>query len=287
MATTVKNILNLKQWFRINKQLLFFFTFLMLLPISTVACSVLYYIDEETGKIYVANNEDYWYDTEAYLQIEPSTTNHFARLWYGWDDFAQGGVNEKGLFFDGAVTPDQTLAIEYSKPKGNLGDKILAQCSNVEEAIAYLDKENIALTNAHIMFGDRNGNAVVVEWIENERKLIYIEKGRLIMTNYLLSNPEKGNFPCKRFESIENKLNELKSFEGSVGLKEVGNTLGQAVQIPNKDINNRIGGTLYSTFISLSEMQFVLVSKLDNTKLTKLNLSEEFSKKKKLRIKLL
>lgn len=25
-------------------------------------------------------------------------------LWYGWKNFGQGGVNEKGLFIDGAVT---------------------------------------------------------------------------------------------------------------------------------------------------------------------------------------
>ncbi|HMR41129.1 MAG TPA: hypothetical protein PKA90_11930 [Ignavibacteria bacterium] len=72
---------------------------------ETNACSVIYYIDKITGNIYVANNEDYWYDTDAYIQIMPGSENEFARLWYGWDDFAQGGINEHGLFFDGAVTP--------------------------------------------------------------------------------------------------------------------------------------------------------------------------------------
>ena len=39
------------------------------------ACSVLYYVDPQTGKIYVANNEDYWYDVEAYIQILPIKNN--------------------------------------------------------------------------------------------------------------------------------------------------------------------------------------------------------------------
>ena len=37
------------------------------------ACSVLYYIDSSSGKIYVVNNEDYWYDVEAYIQINPAS----------------------------------------------------------------------------------------------------------------------------------------------------------------------------------------------------------------------
>ena len=74
------------------------------------ACSVIYYLDSISGKIYVANHEDFWYDTKAYIQINPRTKNKLARLWYGWDDFAQGGINEAGLFFDGAVTPLGTVS---------------------------------------------------------------------------------------------------------------------------------------------------------------------------------
>ena len=57
----------------------------------------------------MANNEDYWYDADAYIQILPASRNRLARLWYGWDDFARGGVNEAGLFFDGAVTPAREI----------------------------------------------------------------------------------------------------------------------------------------------------------------------------------
>lgn len=71
----------------------------LLVSRSAEACSVLYYVDPHTGKIYVANNEDYWYDVDSYIQIVPGSRNKLARLWYGWDDFAQGGINEAGLFF--------------------------------------------------------------------------------------------------------------------------------------------------------------------------------------------
>ena len=129
----------------------------------TKACSVIYFVDQETGKIYIANNEDYWYDVDAYIQLIPKSKHKYARLWYGWDDFAQGGVNEHGLFFDGAVTPSQNELKGFSKIKGNLGDDILAKCKTVDEALSLIRHRNIGLNNAHMMFGDRSGNAVVLD----------------------------------------------------------------------------------------------------------------------------
>jgi choloylglycine hydrolase len=43
-------------------------TMLLLLPGLEPgrACSILYYIDTHTGKIYAVNNEDYWYDVKTY-----------------------------------------------------------------------------------------------------------------------------------------------------------------------------------------------------------------------------
>lgn len=80
---------------------------ILMIPNISIACSVLYYVDSITGKIYTVNSEDYWLYVDAYIQIEPKSKNEYARLWYGWDNFAQGGINDKGLFFDAAVTPEQ------------------------------------------------------------------------------------------------------------------------------------------------------------------------------------
>ncbi|MEM9673629.1 MAG: hypothetical protein AAF992_13640 [Bacteroidota bacterium] len=138
-------------------------SYLLIQPLASTACSVLYYIDNTSGKIYVVNNEDYWYDVKSYIQIEPSKKGDLARLWYGWDDFAQGGVNEAGLFFDGAVVPTGSEVEDYKPAKYNLGNRILASCKTVDEALAYLEKEKIAYPDSHLMFGDSSGNAVVIE----------------------------------------------------------------------------------------------------------------------------
>ncbi|MFP2996905.1 carcinine hydrolase/isopenicillin-N N-acyltransferase family protein [Spongiivirga sp. MCCC 1A20706] len=265
-----------------KRHLIFIMFSVFFLPSTTVsACSIVYYIDKISGKIYVANNEDYWLDTDAYIQIEPQSKNKLARLWYGWDDFAQGGVNSAGLFFDGAVTPKLNDSKKYKKIKGNLGDHILAHCKTVNDALALLQKEKIALGNAHMVLGDATGNAVVVEWINGERKLIHIKDGYLIATNFLLSDPEKGNYPCYRYKSIEQRIQKLKSQDTTADMRSFGNVVGGAVQLPQQDSNGKSGGTLYTSFINITDMEFGLIYKLDNNKITRFNLKEEFEKGKR------
>ena len=249
------------------------------------ACSVIYYVDSATNKIYVANNEDYWYDTEPYIQVMPRSKHQLARLWYGWDRFAQGGINEAGLFFDGAVTPEQKIPEGYASPRGNLGDEILAVCKTVEEAIAYLEEHRIALTNAHMIFGDSAGQAVVVEWVNGERRLVPMKSSALTMTNFLLSDTASTSSSCLRYHAMEAALGKLNP-ESEATLKDVGNVVGKAAQLPAQDETGRIGGTLYSTFIDITDMKFVLVYKLDNARVTTLDLKSVFNKRGKKTIKL-
>lgn len=246
----------------------------------------MYYIDKDTGKIYVANNEDYWYDTETYIQIEPRSKKSLARLWYGWKDFAQGGVNEVGLFFDGAVTPEQEIPDTFKKIKGNLGDDILASCKTVEEAIAYIEQRKIGLKNAHMMFGDANGKAVVIEWVNGEQKIIEIKDNRLIMTNFLLADTTQENHTCPRYNAIEKEIGRIEKEKKTIDIKTIGNTMARAVQVPQQDKEGRTGGTLYTSVINITDMQFVLVYKMDNKKITILDLNSEFEKRKKRKIKL-
>lgn len=258
----------------------------ILIPSSIFACSVLYYVDSTTGKIYAVNNEDYWLDVDAYIQIEPKSKKNFARLWYGWDNFSQGGINEKGLFFDAATTPEQEKIKGYGNPKNNLGDKILAVCSTVEDALIFLEKEKIALNKSHMMFGDKTGKAVVVEWVDGEKKLHWIENNKLIMTNYLLTKPEAGNYPCYRFKSIKERISEMEKSGEIINLLKVGNTFGQAAQPPRENEEGRMGGTLYTSFIDITDNKFFLSYKLSNENVIKLDLNNEFNKTKKQKIKL-
>jgi choloylglycine hydrolase len=268
------------------KLLLTVFLGLLMTPNISTACSILYYIDSATGKIYAVNSEDYFLDVDAYIQIEPKSKKKFARLWYGWDNFAQGGINDKGLFFDAAVTPEQQKINGYGNPKNNLGDKILAYCATVDEALKFLEKEKIALNKSHLMFGDKTGKAVIVEWVDGEKQLHWIEDNKLIMTNYLLSKPEAGNYPCYRYQSIENRISELENNEEEIDLLKIGNTFGQAVQPASEIENGRLGGTVYTSFIDITDNKFFLSYKLSNKNVIQLDLNKEFSKANPQKIEL-
>jgi hypothetical protein len=256
--------------------------------VKAFACSFFYYIDSKTGKIYFVNNEDYWYDVKPYIQIIPGAKNELGRIWYGWENFGQGGVNEKGLVLDGAVTPIQKIPVGYSEPKGNITDEILAKCATVDEALQYLEKKKIALKSAHMFFGDKNGYAVVVEWVNGFKKIIEIKNNRLVATNFNLSDTSQTEVTCWRYPLIQKGLDELdaRDIKDTIDLKAVGNVIGKAVQKPLTDSTGKAGGTLYTTFIDLTEMKLVLVYKLDNSKIQKLDIITELQTGKKRKIRL-
>ena len=262
----------------------------MFLAVSVVvtasACSILYYVDPATGHVYAVNNEDFWLDTEAYIQIEKASGKKLARMWYGWNGFAQGGINSEGLFFDVAVTPEQEMPKGYGWAKGNIGDNLLANASTVVEALAWMEKEKFAVHQSHFLIGDALGNAVIVEWIDGKQHIIKMQGNTLVATNYLINAPEAGGYPCPRYASIEERIAQMEKSEVPIDLKTVGQTVVAAVQPAADWGNGRMGGTLYTGFFDITAMQMVLVPKLDNSKLIKLDLKAEFDKGKKRKINL-
>lgn len=262
--------------------------FIILLPVKNFACSIVYYIDSKTGHIYFVNNEDYWYNVKPYIQIIPASHNELGRIWYGWKQFGQGGVNEKGLVIDGATTPEQNIPEGYTpSPTGNLTDELLANCSTVNEAVLYLEEQKVALKNAHIVLGDKTGNAVIIEWVNGRQQIVPIQNNRLVATNFNLSDTNQME-TCWRYPLIQEGLDKLDATNPTetIDLKAVGNVLGKVVQLPQPDATGKIGGTLYTTFIDLTEMKLVLVYQLDNSKVHKLDILAELHAGKKRKIKL-
>ncbi len=98
----------------------------------------------------------------------------------------------------------------------------------------------------------------------------------------------KGNYPCPRYANIIDGLNKLDQREAgdTIKLKDVGNVIAKAVQVPQKDSEGKTGGTLYTTFIDLTDMQFASIYKLDNSKIQKLDLLNELTSGKRRKIRL-
>lgn len=257
------------------------------LSTSALACSIVYFIDTTTGKIYVANNEDYYYNVKDYIQIMPVKKNKHARLWYGWDKFSQGGINDQGLFFDGAVAPKQEIPNGYHNPNGrNVGDELLANCKTTQEAIDYLEKEKIAINTGHILIGDAHGQAVILEWVNGEKIIVPIKNNVLIATNFLHSDTSAGGYPCYRYNDIQSRIKKLTESKEPIDLRKFGNVIAGAVQVPRKDKDGKTGGTLYTSVINITDMEFVIVPKLNNAKAQKLDLKKVFQSKRKRKMKL-
>ncbi len=137
-----------------------------------------------------------------------------------------------------------------------------------------------------MLFGDSAGQAVIVEWVKAERKLHWIEDNKLVMTNFLLSEPEAGNYPDYRYNSIIERIDKLESNSEQIDLNKIGNTFVLAVQPAREDENKRLGGTIYTSFIDVSENKFILSYRLSNDDVVILNLAEEFAKSKRQTINL-
>ncbi len=196
-----------------KKIIIIYFIFsLSLLSNSLFACTVFY--AAEGNKILAGNNEDFL-NAEAYIQFLPPKESKYGGIYFGF--FYEsgkmqpfGGVNEQGLFFDIAslnfVKLDKIPDGEIYKE--NLIEKIMEECSSVEEVIKLVDKYSNFLyaTNAQIMFGDRFGNSVVFEG----GNVLGKEGSYQIMTNFrqIKEDFNNGNIPCGRYEIANNLLKE-------------------------------------------------------------------------------
>lgn len=67
----------------------------------------------------------------------------------------------------------------------NIPQLVLSNASNVEEAIALLQKYNVGADTCrcHFMLADSTGNCAIVEW-SGDMKVYYPEKDYLIMSNF-------------------------------------------------------------------------------------------------------
>lgn len=174
------------------------------------ACSAFVAADGET--VLVGNNEDF-NAANTRMWTLPPEGGAYGRIYFGFDDFfPQGGVNEKGLFFDGfALDPEpvQTSSTKQNYP-GVLADMIMARCATVEEAIQVFERYNRPmLERAQLLFGDARGDAVIIEGNDIIRK-----KGRFqAVTNFRQSKPEAGPGSCDRYRIATTMLRAAPRFD--------------------------------------------------------------------------
>ena len=169
------------------------------------SCTIIYATDGNT--VLAGNNEDY-INTNSIIWFVAPEEGKLGRVYFGFDTlWPQGGMNEEGLFFDGAtagnmVRPYDSTKLEHGHERG-LIFKIMEECSSVDEALEYFDKYDCSGTwNGHNLIGDRFGNSAIVE----PRAIIKKNGNYQIATNFYqsITNPkDKGDF---RYDIAKDKF---------------------------------------------------------------------------------
>ncbi len=170
------------------------------------ACSA--FLIQGEGLVLAGNNEDYW-DPDTKVWFVPGDGKTYGRVCFGFGNgFPQGGLNERGLFFDGFATAQLPAPEPTDKPSypGSLIDVALAECATVAEVIALLERYNLAfLDSAMLLFGDRTGDAVIVE-----RDTFVRKQGRFqVVTNFHQSQCDPSEYTCPRYRLAEGERGGL------------------------------------------------------------------------------
>jgi hypothetical protein len=162
--------------------------------------------------VLVANNEDGSVLYPSKMWFVPAGKFGHGRVCFGWFSQAQGGMNDRGLFFDWAALPGQDIPLPKKlsgklPPDGCVSERVLATCATVDDVVRFCEAIEYVGNPAHFLAVDKSGDSVVGEWIKGVFKPIRGKKKQLI-TNFFLTDPELGNYPCPRFETVTRMLAE-------------------------------------------------------------------------------
>ncbi len=216
---------------------------------TTEACYFI--IGKKNDRVLVGYNEDWYRSNSKYWLEHPSKKEKYGAVFFGFGGefkIAQGGVNERGLFFDGNAIPKQVLNDSTKQGKKAapvpIFKNVLKNCATVDEALKYLQHFYIPfIKSVQIILADAQGNYAVMDLNG------VIEKGKItdgykIITNFRSS--DKTHF-CYRYDLTTALLE--KGFSNQV--EEFENVLFTARQtFP--------GATVYSTISDLNHQQINL-----------------------------
>ncbi len=143
----------------------------VLLTTPAQACTA--FILHEGGRTFVGNNEDSWC-VEGRVRFVPGEEGRLGAVYFSswrghpympWID--QLGMNEAGLVFDGLTVQPMDVAPSPGKPAlefSELTNRVLEQCRDVPEAVAFLRECDLALLHKSMIFlADAQGRHAVVQ----------------------------------------------------------------------------------------------------------------------------
>ena len=174
---------------------LFFITFLFPPPIR--ACTA--FMMDDGGRVLVGNNEDYNIP-HTRMWFVPAQEGRYGRVYFGYDNWSpQGGMNDRGLFFDFFLTPPLEINRSTDRPRfpGPMIDTMAATCATVEEVLHLFSQYNLEFLGESQMFVvDKGGDAAVIEGDEIIRKTGSYQ----VVTNFYRSRVKENRQPCEWYK---------------------------------------------------------------------------------------
>ncbi|HEV7610200.1 MAG TPA: hypothetical protein VGO61_22905 [Steroidobacteraceae bacterium] len=127
------------------------------------ACTI--FVTEGQGHVLVGNNEDDAPGQRSYFWFRPHRSIGYV-LWGHDRERPEGGMNDKGLFFDAAALPE-SIPIHKTAGRPDLNsyavEPVLRQFTTVAQALAYLNRFNLVWQEkAQIFLADASGDAAIV-----------------------------------------------------------------------------------------------------------------------------
>jgi hypothetical protein len=267
-----------------------FVVLLLIAETRAHCCTVFFAFD---GKLALAASNEDWADPNTQIWFVPATKENYGIVYFGFGrgeyppggvsrhklkipkngitkinpedlyGLPQGGMNEKGLFFDGASTDVTQASIPSGKKAfdGRLEDFILRKCATVQQVLTILETSAFASIQGQWMFADKTGDAVIIEAGD-----IVLRKtaNYQVMTNFLQSKVEPEMVTCPRYKLVSQSLAE----NNDVSL-DLFRSLLKATAQPF---------TIYSTIFDLTNGEVYVHQQRVFDRTVKINLKQELAK---------
>lgn len=172
------------------------------------------------------------------------------------------GMNEKGLavgvlLIDTKPTNQNTSKVDITTTTAIR--LLLDKAKNVKEAIQLLSKYDMhssANSCYHFQICDASGKSAVVEYVDNQMKVVYSNKKYQCVTNFLLTNPDADfSIGKDRYEIMDTAL---ASTNGQLSKKEAMNLLEKASQKPHRNKKGKISQTQWSCVYDLKNKKVTI-----------------------------
>jgi len=254
-----------------KKFILFLILAFILLNQAAFPCTGFIVANDEF--ILIGNNEDYYPAyTDTVVRVRPASEGLYGCLLVGFNqqNFAMGGINDQGLFFDSFSVPECNWESSPDKEDypGFRLENILEVCVTVEDAIAFCRRYNLPyFTNNHLFLADRTGKSAVIEWGDGDIEIIWKQGDIQVVTNFFLLHPERGWHPCWRYDTASTMLSNTTAISW-----ELFRSILNAVHVEGNAI------TQYSNIYELHNGNLYFFNNHNFHEYLKFNISQELAK---------